>query len=179
MKVFALTLLAACSANEKVYEETIAGYLQTDECGKWTDLGFKILSMKTKACTVGECIRILIDDAEMEKRQAIAAEEASLQMMKQQMEEKIKSEFLGKMFREIYEKEVAYSEQRIRALEKAIPAEAGLYKGLDPEMLLGIRVTCTYRISIPWGNARHEQTDSFLLTPDGKKVIGTDPRDHI
>ncbi len=178
MALLALTAVAPCSINEQIYEQTIADYIQTDQYGQWMDLGFIVLSMKTRACTTTESIRILLKNREKERSEAIAAEEAILLNMKLQMDNRIKSGNISGIIKEIYKTNIDFSKQRIEALRKANPSEIGLYKGLDPNMLLGIYVTCKYRISIQWGNAHQEQRETFLLTPDGRKVIGKDKQEN-
>ncbi len=172
MTALALPLLAACSSNEKKYEQAIADYIQTDKRGVWTDLKFKVISMDATNCTVADSIRILMEDAEEEKREAIATEETSLQYMKKKLENEMGARIRSKVVIDIYERNIAFSEQRLDSLRKIDASEARSYVGLDSDILLAIYVTCKYGIVNPWRNAYQERTETFVLTPDGGKVIG-------
>ncbi len=172
MSIVALTILASCSAIEKEYEQIITDFIQREKQGIRTDLKLQILSMETRICTVNDGICALNSDAEEEKRKAIAAEEATLLLMKKHLEYELVSMKSNVMMIELYQQNIRLSKQRIESLKKINPVKEGYYGDLNADTLLAVYVTCRYSISIPWAHASLERREIFVLSPDGKEVLG-------
>lgn len=170
MTVLAI-ILSACSSKEDVYEKTIADYVQTDKHGTWTDLKFKAISVETTECTVNDSIQILIEDAKSAIAEKIEFEKGRLEYYQKEAENsKSFKGTTGKMMHDSFLKGVGILQHKIDSLQKIDPTQVTRYEDIEPDRLLAIYVTCKYGIMNPWNNAYQEQTEIFVLTPDGKKV---------
>lgn len=168
----AVTLLSACSSKDNIYEETIADHVQTDRHGTWTDLHFKVISLEVEECTMADSIRTLVADATEEISKAIARENEWLSDYKTGLERNEKKRYPSPTTENMYRELIEHSKQRLDSLQRIDPTKVICYEGLDPNTVLAVYATCKYGINLPGNGTYQERMDTFILTPDGKKVIG-------
>lgn len=166
-----LLLLSACASEESVYEKAIADYVQTDKRGTWTDLQFKVVSLETADRTVADSIQILAAAFEAEKTARIADEEKKLAYWLGVISDNPKSREVGR-----YNENMAGINQRIDSLKSLTLPENPRFLGLAPDQVIGIVATCRYSFVMPGQDTRQERTDTFILSTDGKRVVGKEKK---
>ncbi len=126
-------------------ERTIAGYLRKGSDGKRLKVSFKIISLEIRPYTIAQSIQRMYEDAWEERLLGVADE-------------------MNK---------IIYSLQRIDVLQQRLPSESLLqYDKLDMGELLCVYVTCRYSVTIPGSNIIQEETEVFVLSPNGETVLG-------
>ncbi len=171
-----ITTLLACSPKENVYEQTIANHVQTDRHGTWTDLHFKVISLEAANCTVADSIKTLVEDATEKKEKAIARETKWLSDHKAGLEKNNKKRYPSQTIENMYRGLIEKAQHRLDSLQQLNPEKVSHYEGVAPDKVLAVYVTCKYGVTLPGSNTYKERTDTFVLTPDGKTVIGKDNR---
>ncbi len=173
MATFELSSLVGCSSNKQKIEQTIANYIQTNIHGGCEGLNFSMVIMDVRYCTVADSIRNLIEDAKEEIESAIQATENKLHHWQVKMKQ---SDFATKVESEkrkdSYQRKIDSDKCRIKLLRKTDPARIALCDGINPDTLLAIYVTCHYGVEVQCYGTFQEKTETFILTPDGKSVIG-------
>ncbi len=158
---------AACSTNPaSLYEKAIAEYVQTDRWGTWTDLKFEIVSLETSEVTVADSLKIIRAEFETERAAAIESETKSLQYWLGVISDDPESKEIDR-----YNENIVYINQRIDAIKNRKVEDVVNY-GLPPEQVLAVKAKCRYSLVMPGKNTRQERTDTFILSKDGREVVG-------
>ncbi len=175
METFALSFIVACIADRKVYEQAIMDFLQTDKAGEGRKFKMDIHSMSVTLRTLADCVQSLVEDAKEEITRAIAYETRQLEYWLEEVERcKSFKGIAGKLMSDLNQKELSTTHQRIEYLKKLDPDDADTDEEGDLDQPVALSVTCNYQIVYTDGYASQERTETFLLTSDGKKVMGKD-----
>lgn len=168
----ALLLLSACTSEQSVYEKAIADYVQTDKRGTWTDLKFKALSVeKTADITVADSLKLLQTKFEKSRDEQIASQQKTLNYFNDLLKDNQSAKYAKQAVDDQLSQNIATATVRIDSLRNLTPEYAARYKGRNPADIVAIVVKCRYRYVMPGTTEAKELTDSFVLMPDGKKVV--------
>ncbi len=163
---------------EKSYEKVIVSYIRSSRCGDSTKSKVKIIASEARSCTVGDCIRIMMFDGKEEQAWAIAYEQKNLQHWKRLLEschiyKGMDADWVQEEYRQQVERCLKLS--RSTYPEKAIE----YYEGWNRKEVLSVYVVCNYEVYLAEEDRYQMRTETFILTPDGKTVMGTEPHGRL
>ncbi len=178
MGVTVYSFLKTRRSVEKNYEESIISYIRNTRCVSSPKTEVKIIASEARNCTVGDCIRIMVFDGKEEQAWAVAYEQKNLQHWKEMLE--ICQFYKGvdtDWVQEEYRQQIG---RCLKLLRSTYPENTvRYYDGWDREEILSVYVACNYEVYLAGENRRQIRTETFVLTPDGKTVLGTEPHGRL
>jgi hypothetical protein len=169
----ALLLSSACTSKQSVYEKTIADYVQTDKHGTFTDLKFKALSIeKTVDITVADSLKLLQTEFEKLRDEQITSQQCTLDYLNGLLKDNQSAKYAKHAMDEQLNQSIAAAQSRIDSLRNLPATDSDCYKGRSLTEVVSVVVKCCYSYIMPRSGAAKERTDNFILSPDGKKVLG-------
>ncbi|KAA6308143.1 hypothetical protein EZS27_040180, partial [termite gut metagenome] len=168
-----LLLLSACTSKQSVYEKAIADYVQTDQRGTFTDLKFKALSIeKTTDITVTDSLKMLQTEFEKLRDEQIASQQRTLDYFNGLITDNQAAKYVKQAVDNQLNRSIAITQAQIDSLRKLPATDSDCYKGRSLTEVVSVVVKCRYSYTMPGNGAAKERTDNFILSPDGKRVLG-------
>ncbi|MDR2844248.1 MAG: hypothetical protein LBV57_06335 [Candidatus Symbiothrix sp.] len=168
-----LLLSSACTSKQSIYEKAIANYVQSNRRGTWTDCKFKTLSIeKTADITVADSLKLLQAEFEKSCDEQIASQQCTLDYFNSLLKDNESAKYAKQAVDDQLNRNIAATQTRIDSLHNLPAAYSDLYKGRSLTEVVSVVVKCCYSYTMPGSGAAKERTDNFILSPDGKKVLG-------
>lgn len=171
-----LLLSSACTSKQSIYEKAIADYVQTDKRGTWTDLKFQALSLEVSDRTVADSLNLLKAEFEKSRDEQIASQQKTLDYFNGLLKDNQSAKYAKQVVADQLNGSIAATQSRIDSLRNLPATYTARYKGRNPADVVAIVIKCHYRYCMPETTTAKERTETFVLTPDGKKVVGKSVR---
>lgn len=167
--LFVLPLFIACTSEKATYGKAIADFVQTDKSGAKYDMKFKIEKInEIRKITVADSVAYLTNKMETERAEKIRVQEEAIRNSEAAIEKEKKSGLTMKMIIDMYTENINKAKSRIEEYKTWNPGWTDNYKGRNSDEIIAIAVNCTYSAIPPILNTKMEDTDYFILSPDGK-----------
>lgn len=178
MEVQTIAPAQPCNSMEARYRKTISNYMQTDPQGHQLKLRFRIIHFEIHPCTIADCIQRMYEDAREERFQAVQEEMKKMMHWNTLLDTQNQNPgYASEMIKRSCRQKIRLSVQRIDLLEQKLPTENILcYDNLDKEQVVSLLATCQYRIFNPKEKVYQEKSEVFVLSPNGKEVLGKEYR---
>lgn len=168
-----ILFFTACGTSENQFEKAIADYVQTDKRGTWMDCKFKALSIeKLSDITVADSLKVLQAEFEKLRDEQIASQQRTLDYFNGLLKGNQSAKYAKQAVDEQLSQSIATTQVQIDSLRNLPAVYADRYKGRNPSDVLAVKVKCNYSYVLPETTTAKERTEVFILTADGKKVLG-------
>lgn len=171
-----------CCTNFNAQESLIIDYLETSPSGVKTDLDIEILKLELSNITAGDSIAILEDKFQKE----IDKEKKSIEDYKLNIQEIVEqNKFLdpanidnlakisaNKSAIKLYRKGLEKAQLSLEKLQQQKTESMEKYQRLDENETLAKKAITKFSYLNPKLNIRQEQTETFVISEDGLKVLG-------
>ena len=172
----------ACCTNFNAQESLITDYLETSSSGVKTDLDIEILKLELSNITAGDSIAILEDKFQKE----IDKEKKSIEDYKLNIQENVEQNksldpanidnlakiSANKSAIKLYRKGLEKAQLSLEKLQQQKTVSMEKYQRLDENETLAKKAITKFSYFNPKLNTSQEQTETFVISEDGLKVLG-------
>lgn len=172
----------ACCTNCSAQESLITDYLETSSSAVKTDLDIEILKLELSNITAGDSIPILEDKFQKE----IDKEKKSIEDYKLNIQENVKENksldpgnidnlakiSANKSAIKLYRKGLEKAQLSLEKLQQQKTVSMEKYQRLDENEPLAKKAITKFSYFNPKLNTRQEQTETFVISEEGSKILG-------